>query len=731
MASLTIPGTFAELLETLNYSNGEHISINWQAPAAGPDDNPPFRTQVVEHQAAAELAASKAPHSNVWFGVNPVTPTATGRGTASQVTRLAAVWADLDVKPGGCPDRATAEAIITALAELLETEPSAVVNSGHGLQPYWPIEPTDGGPLDTAEKQGRAEALLRRWGRLVKLVAENHGAHADSVFDLPRVLRVPGTFNRKAEPLPVTIEHRPGGPITIGALDELLDNLGVEERDTDRRASSPEPASDPGGWAYADTPCNEYVVPMVNGWAADNPTARHPWLLNQAVRIACAHRNGCLTEQLHRQAVDTLARRFAELCDRAADRRPVKPFEIRGALAAGTSIAAAKTDAEVLNELGGALAHLHNYPAKTQAMQADPPPEVSDDDDKPDRADLLHLVAAADITTTVPEWAWANGGRGRIQKAALTLFGGRPGAGKSTCARWFAAGWSTGTLSGCWEGRPVNVAYIATEETWKHIVAPSLQAAGADMRRVFFIQEGDEPARIRSIADEARLTDLFTAHNIRAVFLDPMMGTITGGADINRNNEVREYLDPWVRIAEKIDGPVIGICHMTKAPTGDVVASITGSSAFGELARCVFGFAVDREADDGTRVMSQAKNSAGYEDLSLAYRIGTKQVQTTDGQVAEMARFELIGPTDKTVRELLIAERSSSTSSGTDDCAKWLKGYLTQAGRSLREDLMAAATEMGFSPRMVQRAGGKVGAQTERTREVPSRTYWWLPGAAE
>lgn len=340
------------------------------------------------------------------------------------------------------------------------------------------------------------------------------------------------------------------------------------------------------------------------------------------------------------------------------------------------------------------------------------------------------FIKATTITTSIPEWAWEHGGKGRILNAALTLFGGRPAAGKSTTARWFAAGWTRGTLSGCWEGKPVNVAYIATEEVWHHTVVPSLKAAGADLDRIFFYEQDDGPKRIHSIDDEAAITELCTANDVRVVILDPFMGTITGDTDINRNNEVREYLDPWVRIAETIDGPVIGICHMTKAPTGDVVASITGSSAFGEVARCVFGFAVDREADDGTRVMSQAKNSAGFEDLSLAYRIGSLPVTLDDGQTVDMARFELIGPTDKTVRDLLIAERGANTHSGSGDCAKWLKGYLTTHGRSLREDVMSAAAELGFSLHMARRAGFKVGVQTERTREVPPRTYWSLPSEA-
>lgn len=58
---------------------------------------------------------------------------------------------------------------------------------------------------------------------------------------------------------------------------------------------------------------------------------------------------------------------------------------------------------------------------------------------------------------------------------------------------------------------------------------------------------------------------------------------------------------------------------LRKAPNGDVVAGINGSSAFGEVARSIFGFAKDLES--GERILSQAKNSAGEEDLALTYRI--------------------------------------------------------------------------------------------------------------
>lgn len=738
---------FTDLLDLLGYAEGENLSICHQRPGGQ------FQSDVIAYGDDAEARSqAHAGTSDTWFGVNPVTPRPVdengnpiGRGGADDVTRLAAIWCDLDVKPGACRDIAHAYQIIDALAEMVGTRPSAIVFSGHGLQPYWPVD--DGliadpelVPESEPERRAAAAAVLKRWGRLACMVADSFGAKIDrGVYDLARVLRVPGTFNRKGSPVPVMAGEGGGAPITIDELLERLDEAGIPEIDGDTATAGGSVAiSAPSEWTYAARPCEAgYVQSMMRYWGTDSPTDRHPWLVAQATRIAAAHRYGCLTEQLHRDAQRALAVRFRELCDRTGAERPVGHREVEKALWHGQRVAAVKSEAQLATELGG-HAHLgtgdggRDRPSTSDVTPSDVPrtppaaAEVGGTVGEATAGDELRIISASQISTTVPEWAWTFDDEGRIMRAAVTLFGGRPGAGKSTTGRWFAAGWTNGTLPGCWVGQPVNVAYIATEEAWNHTVVPSLQAAGADLDRVKFVQRGDEPARIKSIADETKLTALFRAHEVRAVFLDPLMGTINGGADINRNNEVREYLDPWVRIAEAIDGPVVGICHMTKAPTGDVVASITGSSAFGELARCVFGFAIDRDADDGTRVMSQAKNSAGIEGLSLAYRIGTRRVATTDGKTANIARFELIGVSEKNVRELLVAERSSAQTAGGDECARWLKGYLTHHGKTLKGDVVAEASELGYSSHMLKRACGKSGVKFDRTREVPSKTYWYI-----
>lgn len=339
----------------------------------------------------------------------------------------------------------------------------------------------------------------------------------------------------------------------------------------------------------------------------------------------------------------------------------------------------------------------------------------------------LDLIPATMIRDTIPAWVWEYDGRGRILKGGVTLFAGRPAAGKSTTARWFAAGWTRGTIGGCWEGKPVNVLYVASEESWQHTVKPSLKAVGADMERVKIVARDGEPARIKSVADELQVLELCRQHDVRAIILDPLMSTLDGRNDIYKSNEVREALDPWVRICEAIDGTVLGITHLTKAPKGDITAGINGSSAFGEVARCVFGFAIDREADDGTRVMTQSKNSSGVEGLNLAYRLTETPVTVSDGRTTEMVRFEPIGPTSRTVRDILIEERGDAGGQ-RKTAGTWLKAHLAVHGTAWSADVYdSAAVEAGFSRSAIQKAAQTLSVQQRRTKTSPPRTYWGLP----
>ena len=338
-----------DLLEILGYTEGEHLSLNYQRPGGA------FRSEVVEYSPEIEeRAAAAAGDGHGWFGVNPTRARGTdekGRGTAEDTTRFAAIWCDLDVKPDACRDIPHALAVVDQLSAILGVRPSAIVYSGGGLQPYWPI---DDGRIDNDDTRADRAALLKRWGRLACIVADGLGAKIDrGVYDLARVLRLPGTVNPKYDPpRPVTIEPDTGAPLTVEELRERLDEHGVAEYESDRRTAQ-EIVSRPDSWKFAAGTC-EYFAPTIKAWADEPIAERHPWLVKVTVRLMAALRNGCLSADEFAAAEAMIVARFKAECARTG--RDVPPFEIPNAFRWAEIQVAAKADGELATEFGS---HLH------------------------------------------------------------------------------------------------------------------------------------------------------------------------------------------------------------------------------------------------------------------------------------------------------------------------------------------------------------------------------------
>lgn len=349
---------FSKLLDVLNFRDDERLSIGIQQPGVKFNGEPKpimwFGGTRTQGEAYVAGYCSTKPH-NVWFTINPTTPPPGhyGRGTVEHVTRLASLWCELDVKPSGL----TAEAVggvIDGVSAVLGEYPVALVESGGGGQhPYWGLDPDD--PefvLDTPAKRVAAVAFMRRFGRLVAHVAEMHGGAVDSVFDITRVLRVPGTFNHKyGAPRPVTLSLGNGGPMTAEQVREAFDAHGIREFAEDRKTVG-DAVSPPEEWRFGDE-TTAYVKAMIEGWRNDRPPGgRHQWLLGKCVRLAAAHRTGRISEDDHTRAAVLLAERFEWLVEHHGDRRKVGPGEILSAYNYAIGVVAAKTDEEARAEVG-------------------------------------------------------------------------------------------------------------------------------------------------------------------------------------------------------------------------------------------------------------------------------------------------------------------------------------------------------------------------------------------
>lgn len=343
--------TLSQLLDRLGYTDDEHVAICSQRPGQR------FTSRTVATPLVDILPTELL--GDVWYSVNPTVPTA-GRGTAEQVTRLAAVWADLDIKPGGVDTMDVARTIVDELSDMIGTRPVALTYSGHGLQPIWAIEDH---PLDTLQARTEARVTLRRWGRLVAMVADRHHAAVDSVFDLARVLRAPGTTNHKTDPVAVLTTADNGRLLDIREINDALQTYGVAAMSSDNEDLG-EPLTDPDTWTWANHTCG-YAAKTITGWANETPDARHPWLMAAAVRLAAMHANNCITRADHDAARRTLIGRFEQLISAGPQARKAGPGEIPDAFTWGAARVATMPAERVARELG-------NHPHLSPVTQTDP-----------------------------------------------------------------------------------------------------------------------------------------------------------------------------------------------------------------------------------------------------------------------------------------------------------------------------------------------------------------------
>lgn len=368
--SVTYPGGSGGAGGPANWELGQHTAPNvgGQLDALGiaadefvgvlvrrPDGT--MSAQVAARDDVQGIVASAA--GDVWVGTNPVAgPARLGaRGVEADVTRLAAVYADLDVKAGACASLEAAHAIVDDVSALIGERPTYVTFSGGGLQPVWVVE-------DCKPDVGRV--LLKRFGRLVRAVADTRGATVDSVFDLARVLRAWGTRNHKyGDPIEVALIEDTGGPIDPDTIAERLDECGIAVEDGDDGLASDVVVAD-DDWRFAADGCG-YSVTTIKGWLDEPVTERHPWLLRCLVRLECMRRNQCLTRDQYGAAARSLENRFVSLLGSQEPRRSPHRFEVRDLRLEAISRAARKSAAELETELGS---HVHLMAARMADVAA-------------------------------------------------------------------------------------------------------------------------------------------------------------------------------------------------------------------------------------------------------------------------------------------------------------------------------------------------------------------------
>ncbi len=340
----------------------------------------------------------------------------------------------------------------------------------------------------------------------------------------------------------------------------------------------------------------------------------------------------------------------------------------------------------------------------------------------------VKIQCAADITPEVILWLWYEW----LAAGKLHILAGAPGTGKTTLALAMAAAMSTG---GRWpDGTKApmgDVLIWSGEDDPRDTLVPRLMACGADRSRVHIISgvvddKGPRPFNPASDAILLQEAARKLSTPVRLLIVDPVVSAVAG--DSHKNAEVRRALQPLVDFGQSHRAAILGISHFTKGSAGkDPVDRVTGSLAFGALARIVLGTAKLQNDDQrqATRVLARAKSNIGPDTGGFEYSLEQVAVPGVDG--VTNTRVTWGSAVEGTARELLgqaEAVTDPEEHSDQDQAVDWLCDLLKDHPMAAT-DVRKLAELANFTWRTMQRARKRAGVTSKRQGYGKGAKYIW------
>lgn len=348
------------------------------------------------------------------------------------------------------------------------------------------------------------------------------------------------------------------------------------------------------------------------------------------------------------------------------------------------------------------------------------------DDPKPEGIELLR----ADQVPVEPiRWLWD----GYLARGKLHIIAGAPGVAKTTIALALAATLTTG---GRWpDGTRAavgNVLIWSGEDDPADTLIPRLRAMEADMTRIAFVASASEIVNgeeCRIAFDPAKhlaaLMMRIASDPPALLVIDPIVSAVSG--DSHKNAETRRGLQPLVDLARSLGVAVLGITHFSKGTQGrEPTERVTGSLAFGALARIVFVASKTRE--DG-RVFMKSKANIASDEGGFEYDI--EQVQVPGYPDIFASRILWGSAIEGNARDVLAEAEAEVEMSGeedrrteTDEAMDALRDVLTP-GEMLAKEALTTMKAAGFTDKVIRLAREKLSVVIRREGFGPNLKYHW------
>lgn len=344
----------------------------------------------------------------------------------------------------------------------------------------------------------------------------------------------------------------------------------------------------------------------------------------------------------------------------------------------------------------------------------------------------VHLRQASTYPIEPIGWLW----NGWLARGKVHILAGAPGTGKTSIAMAAAA---TITIGGRWpDGTQADkgeVAIWSGEDDPSDTLIPRLMAAGADLRKVHVvasaIDEGDDRSRpfdpatdMELLSNELSLMDPPPA----LLVIDPIVSAVSG--DTHKNGEVRRALQPLVDLAMVRKIAVVGITHFSKSTAGrDPVERVTGSIAFGALARIVLAAAKVPDDQGGGRILARGKSNIGRDDGGFRYDLEVMEIQpgveataVLWGEAVEGSAREILGQAET----LEDPEERSAWQEARDFLLEVL-----DTGPRKASDVQKEARAAGITDKSLRTARERLGITPVKERNFAHGAWVWkLPKKA-
>lgn len=314
-------------------------------------------------------------------------------------------------------------------------------------------------------------------------------------------------------------------------------------------------------------------------------------------------------------------------------------------------------------------------------------------------------------------WLWPQ----TLPYGKYSLIIGDPGVGKSMFTVDLAARVSAGIPLP--DNTPVeagNVLMVFSEDGAGDTVRPRLEAAGANLKRVknYTIKNG-----VLSLqTDIEELANNIMRTNAKLLVLDPI---VTYGGKINawKDDEVRQLLEPVIKMAEKTNCIILGIMHLNKKESVNALQKATGSGAWVAVARSVLLIGVhpdDRELEkiDRRYILASAKCNLSSPPPTRIFTIVDEN---------GIGRMRWAEETTQYGTEDILQSDMGFEAGKVEQATMWVKKLL-QNGPIPTNDVILQGKRQGFSKKTLERVRDHAGVA--ESRKIGT-TWFWSPIQAQ